>query len=83
MARQWGGQPKAGALQGRQRSIAEIKPQRMSIFYLSLVLLFVLKKAGVRKTAPPKKNYIYEIKLIIMAWRKIRICRVCCNIKII
>ncbi len=37
-ARQGVGRRKAGALQGRQRSIAEIKPQRLSIFYLSLVL---------------------------------------------
>ncbi len=38
-ARQGGERRKAGALQGRQRCIAEIKPQRMSIFYLSLVLI--------------------------------------------
>ena len=31
------GRRKAGALQGRQRSIAENRPQRLSIFYLSLV----------------------------------------------
>ncbi len=33
--RGWFSQDKAGALQGRQRSIAQIKPLRMSIFYLS------------------------------------------------
>jgi len=36
-ARQGGGRRKADDLQGRQRSIAEISPQRVSIFYLSLV----------------------------------------------
>ncbi|MEE0675449.1 MAG: hypothetical protein UCN61_06270, partial [Ruminococcus sp.] len=37
-ARRGEGRRKAVALQGRQRSIAENRPQRLSIFYLSLVL---------------------------------------------
>ena len=44
-AEQGGERRKAVALQGRQRSIAENRPQRLSIFYLSLVL-------GVSKKAP-------------------------------
>ncbi|MEE1172793.1 MAG: hypothetical protein U0K87_10575, partial [Ruminococcus sp.] len=37
-ARRGEGRRKSVALQGRQRSIAENRPQRLSIFYLSLVL---------------------------------------------
>ena len=37
-ARQGGGRRKADALQGRQRSIAKIRPQRLSTFSQELVL---------------------------------------------
>ena len=39
-ARQGGGRRKADALQGRQRSIAKIRPQRLSTFSQELVLVF-------------------------------------------
>ena len=38
-ARQGGGRRKADALQGRQRSIAKIRPQRLSTFSQELVLV--------------------------------------------
>ncbi|MBQ1437043.1 MAG: hypothetical protein IIZ07_03810, partial [Ruminococcus sp.] len=47
-ARRGEGRRKAVALQGRQRSIAENRPQRLSIFYLSLVLLPISTKKKLR-----------------------------------